>query len=184
MHQATNREGPLPRPSQACLVLTTPDSENFTEPHLEWQLPKRSPPSLKNKSRSTRQRVSLFDIQSVQKATESIQLPSFPTLRNPEQSILINFKNGVVLFEAETESDARQVIHGLRWIVARLSFNLIMGNRTVVAEMLPMLIQDDSENVDEFGNDTLPDRLMGDVTNQLVEKSLSRLSSVEEKLTV
>ena len=55
-----------------------------------------------------------------------------------------------------------------------------MGNRTVVAEMLPMLIND--SHVDENGHDTLPDKLMGDVTNQLVEKSISRVS-VEKQLT-
>ena len=156
------------------MVLTIPDSDHSIEPHLEWLLEERSPPSLKSKSRSTHRRVSLFDILSIQKATESIQLPSFPTLENPEHSILINVKNGGVLFEAETESDAKQVIHGIRWIVARLSFNLIMGNRNVVSEMLPMLIQEDLENVDEFGNGTLSNKFMGEVTNQLVEKSVSR----------
>ena len=149
------------------------DSNNGSdsvEPNLAWEviLEKK-----KNESKvrfqdvkSIRQRLSLFDIASVQKAADSMNLHSFP-YAIPEHSILITLHDGTVyFFEAEDEAEAKLVIHGLRWISARMVFNLLAGNRNVCSEMLPL----------SMNGQILSSDVMQAVTNHLVDKSLKRLS--------
>ncbi len=175
-------------------------NQNFVEPNLVWEVVTDQNNTTTNnnnnnnsKSRhryqdikTVRERLSLFDISSVQKAADSLNLHSFPHA-NGNNSILITLQSGqLYTFEAEDEAEAKLVVHGLRWISARLIFNLLTGNRNVCSEMLPMAHS-------YPGSDSLRDSvscrvfsssLMLDVTDRLVDKSLARLrerSKVERK---
>lgn len=96
-----------------------------------------------------------------------MNLDSYP-YAVPEKSIIITLNNGnVQLFEAPDEAEARRVVHGLRWIEARFTFNMIVGNISVCSEMLSVSEQQ--------GISELTSEIMLDVTNQLVEKSVEKL---------
>lgn len=147
------------------------------EPNLVWEIDADKKKSETNTTRlkfqdvkSIRQRISLFDIASVQKAADSMNLFPFPHA-NPENSILITLHDGnIYLFEAKDDVEAKLFIHGLRWISARLVFNLLTGNRTVCSEMLPMSMHNASSC------QVLSTEVMRSVTDHLVDKSLNRLS--------
>eukprot|EP00555_Chaetoceros_dichaeta_P004784 CAMPEP_0198256516 /NCGR_PEP_ID=MMETSP1447-20131203/6431_1 /TAXON_ID=420782 /ORGANISM="Chaetoceros dichaeta, Strain CCMP1751" /LENGTH=176 /DNA_ID=CAMNT_0043943193 /DNA_START=92 /DNA_END=619 /DNA_ORIENTATION=+ len=161
-------------------------------PNLAWSSP---PPSssqnddndddddqLDNgKFMSAKQRCSLFDIASIHKGTASSNriLQAYPTITNPENCVTITRNDKtMLLFEASNATEAKKVVHGMRWIVARLSFNLIIGNRDVCAELLPVPRRKNSSRTvthDEEHSRTLTSEIMNDVTSQLVEKSLERL---------
>jgi len=132
------------------------------EPNLVWEVIEHSPRKRRYHS-AQRECISLFDISSVQKAAESINLNAFRHAV-PEKSILITLNDdSVCLFEANDVSEAKKIIHGLRWIEARLTFNIIVGNVHVCSEMLSMS--------DQRGISELTSELMMEVTDQLVEKS-------------
>jgi hypothetical protein len=112
----------------------------------------------------------LFDISSIQLASDSIDIDIFPDAE-AEHSVLITMNNGTVhLFEAESQYEARNVVHGLRWVVARLTFNIIVGNVNVVAEMLSL--------GDGDGPNEISEEVLHDVSSQLVKKSISKLESL------
>jgi len=143
------------------------------EPSLVWEIlhEKRSTESKVRFQdiKSIRQRLSLFDISSVQKASDSMSLHSFPHAA-PENSILLTLHDrSIYLFEAKNETEAKLVIHGLRWISARLVFNLLTGNRNVCSEMLVM-----PEN--NKINQVISPAVMDAITDHLVDKSIMRLS--------
>ena len=150
------------------------DTEDSVEPNLVWEICSDSK-SVTTKPRfqhvkTVRQRISLFDIASVQKAVDSMNLHSYPHAV-PEHSILITLHDGnIFFFEAKDEAGAKLVIHGLRWISARLVFNLLAGNRNVCAEMLPMSMNNNASCQE------LSTEVMRSVTDHLVDKSLKRLS--------
>ena len=76
--------------------------------------------------------VSLFDIRSLDRVT-SAQLEG----QNTRRSILIRLSKGNdFVFEAESEDDAFRFLHGMKWMIARFSFNLILGNLDVSREMI------------------------------------------------
>lgn len=76
--------------------------------------------------------VSLFDIRSLDRVT-SAQLEG----QNARRSILIRLSKGNnFVFEAESEDDAFRFLHGMKWMIARFSFNLILGNLDVSREMI------------------------------------------------
>ncbi len=138
------------------------------EPNILWEI-KEKGHSARSKymAPSRRESISLFDISSIQKAADSIKLNSFP-LADPFSSIMITLHDGSAhLFEAESASSAKKIIHGLRWIEARLTFNLIVGNVNVCSEMLSMS--------EQAGISELTSDIFLEVTNQLVEKSMNKL---------
>lgn len=110
--------------------------------------------------------IDLLDIRSLQKATEA-QLNIFPyaTAANCMILRLHNSFEDLVL-EAAGPEVAKIFIHGLRWVVARLAFNLIIGNRDVSCELLDVY---DSKPNSPYSERS---KAMNDATNQLVEKSL------------
>lgn len=147
--------------------------ENEVEPNLVWEIRGNISPRRKKKYASLRvsgDSISLFDISSIQMASDSINIDIFPDAE-AENSVLITMNNGTVhLFEAESQYEARNVVHGLRWVVARLTFNIIVGNVNVVAEMLSL--------VDGDGPNELSEEVLHDVSAQLVKKSLNKLDSL------
>lgn len=150
------------------------DSEEEIEPRLVWEVRGNLSPRRKKKlipRMLSNEALSLFDISSVQMASESINIESFPDAE-AQNSILITMNDGTVhLLEAESDADARTIVHGLRWIIARLTFNIIVGNVSVVADMLSI---DDGDGPHELSVE-----IMHNVTAQLVKKASSRLDSIE-----
>jgi len=113
-----------------------------------------------------REKLSLFDISTIERATESLEMKAFPHA-DPDTSILITLNDSsCFLFEAPDGDTARRVMHGLRWVEARMAFNIIVGNMHICSEML-------STN-EHFGGD-LTAELFQTVTNQLVEKTASSI---------
>lgn len=150
------------------------NQEDSVEPNLVWEVCSEKKKSETSRVRfqdvkTVRQRISLFDIASIQKAADSMNLHSFPNAI-PEHSILITLQNGnIFFFEAKDEVEGKLVIHGLRWICARLVFNLLSGNRKVCSEMLPMSMNSTSSHL-------LSKEVMTSVTDHFVDKSLKRLA--------
>jgi hypothetical protein len=147
--------------------------ENELEPNLVWEIRGNISPRRKKKYASLRtsgDSISLFDISSIQMASDSIDIDIFPDAE-AEHSLLITMNNGTVhLFEAESQYEARNVVHGLRWVVARLTYNIIVGNVNVVAEMLSL--------GDGDGPNEITQEVLHDVSSQLVKKSVSKLESL------
>jgi hypothetical protein len=79
--------------------------------------------------------VDLFDVSSLDKASAR-QLADYP-LAMPGRSLFIRTIQGAeYVFEAKTEDQAVRFVHGMRWVIARLTFNLIIGNVNVSCELL------------------------------------------------
>lgn len=134
------------------------------EPNLVWE-------AVEDRRREyqvpSRDKISLFDIVSIERASESLNLNSFPHAV-ADHSILITLNNGkVCLFEAKDAEHAERFIHGLRWMEGRLIFNIIMGNIHVCSEMLSIN--------EQFGINNFTTDLFHGVTNQLVEKTASKI---------
>jgi len=114
--------------------------------------------------------IDLFDIQSMEKST-AVQMQNYP-FAMPGNCFFVRKSDGRdFAFEADSDEEARRFIHGLRWLVARLAFNLIFGNRDVSCELVTL-------HADEKGmspHSTVEDghysnKAMNDVTNHLVER--------------
>lgn len=79
--------------------------------------------------------IDLFAIRSIEKATV-LELENYPYAL-PRRSLFLRLDNGLdYVFEAKSEADALHFVHGMRWIIARLAFNLIIGNVSVSCELL------------------------------------------------
>mmetsp|Transcript_38771 Transcript_38771/g.79227 ORF Transcript_38771/g.79227 Transcript_38771/m.79227 type:complete len:724 (-) Transcript_38771:205-2376(-) len=123
----------------------------------------------------TRGSIGLFDISSVEKAG-LMNLSSYP-FAIPGNSFFVTLNNGgVILFEAKDEIEQKKFIQGLRWIVARLAFNLIVGNSRICTELLNYGGGED--NTVDAEDET---RTMDDVTNHLVDKSIELLAAEKNK---
>jgi hypothetical protein len=115
----------------------------------------------------------IFDIQSLERVDILlVQLENFP-YAIPERSVCLHLKNSTsFIFEAGTEEDALRFVRGVRWVVARLAYNLVIGNLDVSCELLELGLMDARSP-----RSTLMDfdwsRAMDDVTEHLVEKTLS-----------
>lgn len=109
--------------------------------------------------------IDLLDIRSLTKASP-MQLQDFP-FAIPGNSLILKLHNSEsdLVLEASSPTASRSFIHGLRWVVARLAFNLIIGNKDVCCEMLEV---QDSPCRDL---NTEMNKAMNDVTKQLVEKA-------------
>lgn len=128
---------------------------NFAGPRLAWYSP----------AGSAMGAIDLLDIKSLAKATP-LQLSSFP-FAIPSNSLILKLHNSFdeLVLEASSAEDARRFIHGLRWVVARLTFNLIIGNPEVSCELLELSHSSTSSSHEM-------DKAMNDVTNQLVDKAV------------
>ena len=109
--------------------------------------------------------IDLLDIRSLTKASP-LQLGEFP-FAIPGNSMILKLHNSdsELVLEASSPTASRSFIHGLRWIVARLTFNLIIGNKDVCCELLEV---QDSPYRDQNAQ---MNKAMNDVTKQLVEKA-------------
>jgi hypothetical protein len=141
----------------------------LSEPNIVWEIVTEGRNPRKSKHcEARRESISLFDISTIQKAADSIKLSAFP-FANPFNSIMLSLHDGsVFLFEAESASEAKQIMHGLRWIEARFTFNIIVGNAHVCSEMM--------STSGETGVTELTSDIFLDVTDQLIEKSLKLIA--------
>ena len=111
--------------------------------------------------------IDLFDIQSVDSASYGM-LGNYP-FAIPGNSFFVALSNGShVVFEAGSEAESRRFVHGLRWVVARLSFNLVVGNPLVSCELLS--VSNSSKVLPQTPmEEALWSKAMNDVTNRLVD---------------
>jgi len=131
----------------------------YSEPKLVWET---------EDSGVTKGAVELFDIRSLDKAS-AIELESYP-LAMPGRSLVLRTTGGEsYAFESTDEQGAIRFVHGIRWVVARLTFNLIIGNLTGSCELLDVPKLDNKMD----GSDGLlpQSKAMNDVANHLVDKS-------------
>lgn len=112
---------------------------------------------------------SLFDVRSLEGA-DSAHLQEYP-FAIPGRSVLLRLtRDRDFVFEAKSEKDAQRFVHGMRWAIARLAVNLVIGNLDRSCELL------------DFGVDSRPPkslleeaewtRAMDDVTDQMIAKSV------------
>ena len=122
--------------------------------------------------------IDLFDIATLDKATVH-QLGDYP-LAMPGRSIFIRLKRGAeYVFEALSDDDALRFIHGMRWVIARLAFNLIIGNLGVSCELLDVERSGDPDSEAGRFPQTLKQeanwtKAMNDVTCHLVDQASIR----------
>jgi hypothetical protein len=120
--------------------------------------------------------IDLFDIRSLDKAG-AMHLQDYP-FAIPGRSIFLKLTRGRdFVFEASTEEQARRFIHGMRWVVARLAFNLVIGNLDVSCELVDIGLVDGKKKVrpDTALEESRWTKAMDDMTNQLVDKSVFHL---------
>jgi hypothetical protein len=133
----------------------------YTEPQVTWT-------SADGKCLGS---IELFDIESLDRAT-TVELRSYP-LALPSKSMVLRTEGGDQhIFEAMDEGVAYRFVHGMRWIVARLAFNLIIGNLNVSCELLNV-DGDEGVSSDAIEKQVLM-KAMNDVTNHLVNKSVQK----------
>jgi hypothetical protein len=117
--------------------------------------------------------VDVFDIRSLERAN-ILQLGNFPYAM-PGRSICLTLTTGpTFIFEAATEEDAWNFVRGVRWMVARLAYNLVIGNLDVSSELLDLgLVENPSARSPRSAMEFDWSRSMDDVTDYLVGKTLS-----------
>lgn len=112
---------------------------------------------------------SLFAIRSLERA-HSRKLQGYPSAI-PGRSVFIRLTGGrELVFEAKSEQDCLWFVHGLRWLIARLSVNLVIGNLDVSCELLD--VGGGRSSSKSLLEEAECMRAMDDVTDQLVEKSV------------
>ena len=156
-HKANN--GTLANPARVMvrLNLGRQDSNGkFSEPHL----------MVSSEGGEFELIFDIFDIRSLEKAS-AMKLKAYP-LSLPGNSILIRLSEGDHVLEAPDEEAAARFVHGMRWLIARLSFNLIIGNASVSCELL--------ESVEAPPDEMQEERAMNDVSNFLADKTTQFVS--------
>ncbi|GAX12873.1 hypothetical protein FisN_32Lh055 [Fistulifera solaris] len=115
-----------------------------------------------------RKGIDLFDIRSLDKAS-ALQLEQYP-LAMPGRSLLLLMNEGPDhVFEMQDEASAVSFVHGIRWLIAHLSFNLIAGNVNVSCDMIEV-----TDHQTPWLESHLSS-LMNDLTNVLVDKSATAM---------
>eukprot|EP00522_Entomoneis_paludosa_P018926 CAMPEP_0172444338 /NCGR_PEP_ID=MMETSP1065-20121228/4395_1 /TAXON_ID=265537 /ORGANISM="Amphiprora paludosa, Strain CCMP125" /LENGTH=1057 /DNA_ID=CAMNT_0013194829 /DNA_START=124 /DNA_END=3297 /DNA_ORIENTATION=- len=104
----------------------------------------------------------VFDVRAIEKASV-MKLKTYP-LALPGNCFLIRLANTDYVFEAPDEEGAARFVHGMRWLIARLSFNLIIGNPMVSCELL--------QSIPSSPEDMQRDRAMNDIANHLADKTI------------
>ena len=85
------------------------------------------------------------------------------------------------VFETTSESATLRFIHGMKWVIARLSFNLIIGNLSVSCELLDVdrsggsSADDDGKFPKTLKEEAQWTKAMNDATNELIEISANHL---------
>jgi hypothetical protein len=111
---------------------------------------------------------SLFQIRSLERAKPS-HLKDVP-FAIPGRSICLKLHGDkYFVFEASSEDDAWRFVHGLRWVIARLSFNLVIGNVEVSCELLDVRIKTNEAKSPSLFEEFERAKAMDDVTEQLVD---------------
>ena len=137
--------------------------DESSDPCLTWNIF-----DLGTQTISARGSIGLFDIGSVEKA-DAVQLQAYPSAV-PGNSFFVTLHNGgIILFEAKDESQQQSFIHGLRWVVARLAFNLIVGNSQICTELGLLGEEAHDEEVDE---------VCDQITNRLLDVSGRHVNTV------
>jgi len=115
----------------------------------------------------------IFDIRSLNHASIA-HLHNFP-YAIPGRSVLLHLKNSTsFIFEAGTEEDAVRLVRGLRSAIARLSYNLVIGNLDVSCELLDLGPGMEPKRKQRSGYLEFDwSRAMDDVTEQLIENAVS-----------
>ena len=126
----------------------------YSEPHLKI---------LDAKDGSVSVSFDLFHIRTIEKASV-MRLKAYP-LALPGNCFWIRSVDGDYVFESPDEEGAARFVHGMRWLIARLSFNLIIGNPTVGCELL--------EKIHSPPGDQEKERAMNDLSNHLAEKTFT-----------
>ena len=161
----------------AHLNLGSPKDGIYEGPQLGW----------KKQDGSDGGVIDLFDIQSMD--TASLDMLENYQFAIPDNTFFVVLNdNKHVVFEASSDTEAKRFIHGLRWVVARLSFNLVVGNPLVSCELLSVEGKNSASPQTPL-EEARWSKAMNDVTNRLVDKSMTSAepivdeeASVEEEL--
>jgi hypothetical protein len=115
----------------------------------------------------------VFDIRSLEYAN-MLQLKDFP-YAIPGRSVLLHLKdNTSFIFEAGTEEDVMRFVHGIKWVISRLSYNLVVGNLDGASELLDLGLVDPKRiNTRRSARSEFDwSRAMDDVTELLIDNAL------------
>ena len=138
--------------------------------------------------------IELFDIASMETAAKSspaflqvlqqfpFSMPSrtFAFNLNPcsPSAAKTNSEAGLYVLEATSDGATQTFVHGMKWMVARLSYNLIIGNVTVSCELLPYDffegVKDDDSMVPQHPPGMQRANVMNDITSHMVDKTLEK----------
>jgi hypothetical protein len=112
--------------------------------------------------------VDLLDIQSL-KMADTMELKNFP-YASPGRTISVKTAyGGNFILEARSGDDAFRFIRGIRWVVSRLAFNLVIGSIDVRSELLDLgLMESPANPPSEFAWSDA----MDDVADQFVRATL------------
>ncbi|KAG7351989.1 hypothetical protein IV203_008037 [Nitzschia inconspicua] len=135
----------------------------FCAPRLVWS----------DDSKGQKYGVDLFDILSLTKA-DTLELENFPYAM-PGRTVCLKIVNGgSFILEARSEEDAFRFVRGIRWVVSRLAFNLVIGNVDVSCELLDLGLVDSPAVARPSCMVELDwSRAMDDVADHLVQKTLA-----------
>ena len=116
----------------------------------------------------------IFDIRSLDHAS-MVHLKDFP-YAIPGRSVLMHLNNSTTLiFEAGTEADMMRFVCGMRWVLARLTHNLVTGNLEGSCELLDLGFKGDPKrNRSRRGTLLESDRskAMDDLTEAMLDNAL------------
>jgi hypothetical protein len=128
--------------------------------------------------------VNLFDIHALDRANAR-QLGA-RSLVMPGRSVSIRLSKGNnFIFEAETEEDAARFVYGMKWVIARLAFNLVIGNMDASCELVDVgpspsmnsstqQVQSSSSCPKSPLEEVEATRAIDDISLQMVNKSIFR----------
>jgi hypothetical protein len=155
------------------------DGGTHEPPRLAWNNNNKQDGSNDDDDGENKNCVDLFDIRSLDAAaaatSSSDLLEDFPFAIFENCLVLVLQNGSRIVFEAGSSASARRFVLGLRWVVARLCFNLIVGNPLVSCELLSL---GGADNVSAaacpatMDEEALWSKAMNDVTNRLVDGML------------
>jgi len=131
-------------------------SGEYTGPKLAWYSNEHY---IQNSPDKLEAAIDLLDIQSVEKPTPLELHQEFPYCLAGNSIIIRLPDNRQFVLEARSEEESKRFVYGIRWAVARLAFNLIIGNPMIACELLEV------RNGEE-------DAAMNSVSMEMVDKTL------------
>jgi hypothetical protein len=121
--------------------------------------------------------VNIFDIRTLDRASSKVL--GEKSFAMPSRCVFIRLAKGnEFVFEAESEQEAFRFVHGMKWVIARLTFNLVIGNLDVSCELVDVGLvksSDLSSSTRSILEEAEAARAMDDVTVQMVDKSVFRV---------